>query len=267
MKDGASLFLAMPTESYKQALETAQAEMTELLRERAAIDKQISKLAPAIEYLSKLCADPTIEPTPSASDRGLTEAIRLAFKSAVPFSLTPTEVRDKLREQGFHLDKYANELPPIHNTISRLLKSGELEEDVPRREGRAYKWVSGLERLLLQGELSPLGHMATFLSGVREQIKTDRETESTKGFALVASHETRVQTGNGGCEKEMSEHREELTSIVFVVILIVWGFEHIAVSALHAAARIRDTYRNLFPPKRSSTTIGPRIVESRDLSD
>jgi hypothetical protein len=61
-------------------------------------------------------------------------------------------------------------------------------------------------------------------------------------------------------------HPEQIASIVFVVILIVWAAEHIAVSALHAAARIRDTKRQLFPPKKPPTSLGPRIVESRDLS-
>jgi hypothetical protein len=56
-------------------------------------------------------------------------------------------------------------------------------------------------------------------------------------------------------------HPEQIASIVFVVILIVWAAEHIAVSALHAAARIRDTKRQLFPPKKPMT-IGPRIVEN-----
>ena len=59
-------------------------------------------------------------------------------------------------------------------------------------------------------------------------------------------------------------HPEQIASIVFVVILVVWAAEHIAVSALHAAARIRDTYWHLFPPKGPPAAVGPRIVENRD---
>jgi hypothetical protein len=59
---------------------------------------------------------------------------------------------------------------------------------------------------------------------------------------------------------------ERIASIVFVVILIVWAGEHVVVSALHAAARIRDTHRQLFPPKKP-TTIGPRMVTEKDDED
>jgi hypothetical protein len=62
-------------------------------------------------------------------------------------------------------------------------------------------------------------------------------------------------------------HPEKIASIVFVVILTVWAAEHIAVSALHAAARIRDTKRQLFPPKKPTGTIGPRIVENDNDED
>lgn len=57
---------------------------------------------------------------------------------------------------------------------------------------------------------------------------------------------------------------EKIASTVFVVILVFWAAEHIAVSALHAAARIRDTKRQLFPPKKPTATSGPRIVENRE---
>jgi hypothetical protein len=141
--------------TYKQTLETAKAEMGELLRQRKEIDARIGKLAPLIEYLSALCDQvlpPPDLPMPSELDLGLSDAIRLAFKSVAPEPLTPTEVRDKLRASGFNLEKYANELPPIHNTIQRLLKNGEIEEDASKRDGKAYKWVSSLKRALLEIE-------------------------------------------------------------------------------------------------------------------
>jgi hypothetical protein len=83
---------------------------------------------------------------------GLSEAIRLAFRLAMPRSLTPTQLRDKLKEANFNLERYKNELPPIHNTISRLKDQGEIEE-VPGPSGeRAYKWVSNFKRALLEIE-------------------------------------------------------------------------------------------------------------------
>ena len=145
----------MEQQTYKKSLEAAKAEMAELLRKRNDLDSRIGKLAPVIEYLSALCDQelpPPDFPMPSELDLGLSDAIRLAFKSVAPEPLTPTEVRDKLRASGFNLDKYANELPPIHNTIIRLLKNGEIEESVPKRDGKAYRWVSSLKRALLEIE-------------------------------------------------------------------------------------------------------------------
>jgi hypothetical protein len=165
----------MDIDLYKRTLEDAKAEIGLLLQERRVIEERISKLAPVIEYLSPLCDElpsvPPDLPMPSHLDVGLTDAIRHVFNAARPASLTPTEVRDKLRESGFNLDRYANELPPIHNTINRLLKSGEIEEDVPRREGKTYKRVSAFKRALLEIEPNMYGlkpEMLTSLGSLKD---------------------------------------------------------------------------------------------------
>jgi hypothetical protein len=154
----------MGEQDYKRTLESAKAEMSELVRQKNEIEARVAKLAPVIEYLAVLCDDKPNMPLPdkpitSDSELGLTDAIRLAFKSAVPNSLTPTEVRDKLKEIGFPLDKYKSELPPIHNTISRLKEKGELEE-YPKPNGeKALRWVSSLKRALLEMEpITPIPH-------------------------------------------------------------------------------------------------------------
>jgi hypothetical protein len=161
---------------FKQTLETAKDEMARLLRERKEIDDRLSKLAPLVEYLSMLCAvRPADAPVPSVLDLGLSDAIRLVFKSAPSrFGLTAIEVRDQLREQGFHLDKYANELPPIHNTIARLEKAGEIEL-ITRPDGaKAHRWVSSLKRLIDEIEhpnTVPLSSLLRADSAVEAAIK------------------------------------------------------------------------------------------------
>jgi hypothetical protein len=143
------IFAAMSQTKYQETLEAAKSEMAELLRKRKELDSQLSKLAPVIEYLSVLCNPlPPPPPVPEILDFGLSDSIRFAFKGAGPFGLTPTEVRDKLREQNFHLDRYKSELPPIHNTIARLKTAGEVEEIVRADGGRAFVWVSGLKRAI-----------------------------------------------------------------------------------------------------------------------
>lgn len=176
----------MDIELYKRTLEDAKAEMSLLLQQRRVTEERISKLAPVIEYLSPLCdelpsAPPTV-PQSSQLDLGLSDAIRLAFRSALPASLTPTEVRDKLKESGFNLDKYANELPPIHNTIARLKEQGEIEEVVAPSGGKAYMWVSSLKRALLelQPSIGPMPDAMRLVLAAQEKMKVDTMREVQK---------------------------------------------------------------------------------------
>jgi hypothetical protein len=134
---------------FKQSFEAAKEEVAKLLRERKAIDDRLAVLTPFVEYLSAVVASksPVEAPMPSVLDLGLTDAIRYEFKAASPIDgLSATETRDRLREHGFHLDKYANELPPIHNTIARLEKAGELQPILRPDGTKASRWVSSLKR-------------------------------------------------------------------------------------------------------------------------
>ncbi len=168
--------------AYKHTLEAAKAEMNELLRQRKDIDTRIGKLAPVIEYLSVLCGEilslPPDLPTPSQIDMGLSDAIRLALKSALPASLTRTEVRDKLREAKFNLDKYTHALSVIHNTIARLKVQGEVEEIAKPNGAKAYRLVSSLKRALLEIEPSKYGvRLAALVTKVQEQVDMDATPE------------------------------------------------------------------------------------------
>lgn len=149
----------MDDETYKRTLEAAKAEMTQLLHDRDEINWRIAKLAPVVEYLSALCNEMAPPPDLSVStyirELGLTDAIRFVLKNSGT-GLSPTEVRDRLREAGFDLNRYENELPPIHNTLQRLKASGEVEERINAAAGtKTYRWISGLKRALLELEPTP----------------------------------------------------------------------------------------------------------------
>jgi hypothetical protein len=155
----------MDNHSYKRALEDAQENLERLLRERDEIEAKISKLENAIDSLSILCertpAQLPYPQEPEAYAVNLRDAMRLVFNMARPNTLTPTEVRDRLKENGFHLDRYKYELPPIHNTIARLEAAGEIEL-VLRADGeKAYRYVSVVARAIRrakQERLKPLAH-------------------------------------------------------------------------------------------------------------
>jgi hypothetical protein len=170
----------MDMDLYRQTLADAKAELAQLLQERRILEERISKLVPVIEYLSALCDElPSLSPDlqqPSATDIGLSDAIRLAFKAAAPNALSPTDVRDKLKQSGFHMDRYKYELPPIHNTINRLKANGELEDlDKPNGE-KGYRWVSSLKRLLAEVDSPRIG--SKWISRARASKWTDKRQKN-----------------------------------------------------------------------------------------
>ncbi|HEY0701160.1 MAG TPA: hypothetical protein VGD60_00185 [Candidatus Acidoferrales bacterium] len=175
-------------DTYKQALETAQHEMAELLERRKAIDKRLIALAPLVDQLSRIC-NPMPPPDlnmPGSLDIGLTDAIQLAFKSGGAFGLTALEVRDHLKAQGFNLDKYASELPPIHNTIARLEKAGKLETFQRPGGVKAHKWVSSLLRAVR--EMDPVPAPSPIIEQASEAffrslgIPSDNEKAPLSGY-------------------------------------------------------------------------------------
>jgi hypothetical protein len=64
----------------------------------------------------------------AGQEMGLTEAIRWVFRQPLILPLTPTQVRDRLAEMGYDLEKYAHVMPPIHNTLKRMRDAGEIKE-------------------------------------------------------------------------------------------------------------------------------------------
>ena len=121
------------TDDYRRALETAIREYEALGQQRQEIDTRLAEVAQTIGSLSRLCGlVPTVP-------MGLTDACRLAIRGA-GVTVTPAEVRDRLRSFGFDLSKYSNDLAAIHTILKRLNEAGELRL-VARGAGKpAYIW-------------------------------------------------------------------------------------------------------------------------------
>ena len=76
----------------------------------------------------------------AGQEMGLTEAIRWVFRQPLVLPLTPNQVRDRMAEMGYDLEKYKHVMPPIHNTLKRMKEAGEIEEvDGIGGIGRAYR--------------------------------------------------------------------------------------------------------------------------------
>ncbi|HKV92241.1 MAG TPA: hypothetical protein VJW20_06815 [Candidatus Angelobacter sp.] len=131
----------MSDETAKQMYRSAQERFSALVRQEKETKEQISHWAPIVEQLAKLCGE-TLDPeiasrinelnnvnqAGSAQEMGLTEAIRWVFRQPLLLPLTPTQVRDRLAEMGYDLEKYAFVMPPIHNTLKRMKEAGEIKE-------------------------------------------------------------------------------------------------------------------------------------------
>jgi hypothetical protein len=147
----------MPDETAKSMYETARERLLELLRQESEIKQQISHWGPIVEQLARLSGE-VVEPdiagrikelkqaqgsaSGAGQEMGLTEAIRWVFRQPLLLPLTPTQVRDRLAEMGYELDKYKHVMPPIHNTLKRMKEAGEIRE-VDNVGGLGKAFVSG----------------------------------------------------------------------------------------------------------------------------
>lgn len=131
----------MGDETAARMYESARERLLDLLKQEKEAKDQISHWAPIVEQLAKLSGatvDPEIvsrinelnkmKETGVGEEMGLTEAIRWVFQQPLVLPLTPTQVRDRLAEMGYDLEKYAHVMPPIHNTLKRMKEAGEIKE-------------------------------------------------------------------------------------------------------------------------------------------
>jgi hypothetical protein len=151
----------MTEDDYKKALDTARAEMGELVVKKDAIEKRIAQLRQLIVSLSAVSAEDNDEDIklyiPGALDKaartaalgvaqammgsviGLSDAIRDVLKAAKGWQY-PTEVRDGLERLGIDVQSYSNILASIHTILKRLVESGEAEEYKSKEGKTAYRW-------------------------------------------------------------------------------------------------------------------------------
>jgi hypothetical protein len=136
----------MPDETAKM-YESARERLKELLQQEGGIKDQISHWGPIVEQLAHLTGETVdsgiasrinelkqaeaggAEAAGAGQEMGLTEAIRWVFRQPLLLlPLTPTQIRDRMAEMGYDLDKYKHVMPPIHNTLKRMKEAGEIKE-------------------------------------------------------------------------------------------------------------------------------------------
>ena len=118
----------MQTSAYEKALDTAHAEIANLSRQRAELDKRISQLkvtADALTALMDITPEPDEDMHGEIEEPGISDAIRQVLRAS-PVPLTPSEIEIKLTEGGFDASMYANNGNVIHNTLKHLEQQGDV---------------------------------------------------------------------------------------------------------------------------------------------
>ena len=140
---------------YREAFETTLEELTALLKERqelesmqALLDRRIDKLRNAAIGLGEICGEsfesmnsrwPGLFPDITPEISGLTDAVREALSNNRGQYLSPTHIRELLKEMGFDIGKYKNALASIHTVLKRLRAQQEVV-DVTNEGKVVYKW-------------------------------------------------------------------------------------------------------------------------------
>ena len=123
----------MTEPDYRTALAAAVAEYERLGEERRRLDDRLSQLAQTIGALSRLLGFVPTQPL------GLTDACRMIYRNA-GLPMSPTDVRERMREIGIDLSVYSNEMAAIHTVIKRLHDAGELRFVTASPGKNLYVW-------------------------------------------------------------------------------------------------------------------------------
>jgi len=134
---------------YQELLEKAkvdygalQAKLGACIKEQAQLEKRITDVKQTIVALSKMLGEEFVE----EDALGLTDAIRMAFRTQPSQALTPTGLKDRLEQLGFDTGKYGNVMASVHSIINRLAARGEIKHTgtIGGADKPAYIWTGNI---------------------------------------------------------------------------------------------------------------------------
>jgi hypothetical protein len=148
----------MARDPYGVALESAEEELRQLLRQREEISSRILRLQQTVSALETLQekendAAPIEAPgrTGNIPITSLTDTMRHIFEHSHGEVLAPTQVRDYLVGLGIDFSRYKQPMVPVHNTLTRLEKQGEIgwvKSGDDQKSG--YRWIDPFVRALVK---------------------------------------------------------------------------------------------------------------------
>jgi len=135
----------MVMETYKRALEQAKADLASRVADLGAAqklaelaEKEIIELRQAVSVLQRLCEESEYVEEDAL---GLTDAIRMTFKTAAGgASLTAQDVKELMESSGY-AGRWGNLLASIHTVIKRLHAKGEIEAGGNINGRDTFRWA------------------------------------------------------------------------------------------------------------------------------
>jgi len=132
-------------DTYKRALEQAKADLANRIAELGAAqklaelaEKEIVGLRQTVSALQRLCGESEYVEEDAL---GLTDAIRMTFKTAAGGSpLTAQDVKELMENSGY-AGRWGNLLASIHTVIKRLHAKGEIEPGANINGRDTFRWA------------------------------------------------------------------------------------------------------------------------------
>ncbi len=118
------------TEAYKKALEEAQKELAEAIKERDYWTIEVARLQQLVKSLAVMTVrtdKAAIAAQEQPDEVGLQEVV-LTCVRASNTRVTAIDIRNQLQSVGYDLAKYANPLAVIHGALKRLSASGQIRD-------------------------------------------------------------------------------------------------------------------------------------------
>lgn len=139
--------LAQTIKAMEDRLTDLHARREQLAAELLELDNAIAlatediKAATAIWGRSSFGAQAIGETKPLLNVTGFTEAIEYVLRT-LSTKLSPTEIRDKLADWGYDLEKYETDVvASIHTVLRRLQKRGKVQEFQDGDRRKSYQWI------------------------------------------------------------------------------------------------------------------------------
>jgi len=128
----------MTSAHYKQSLEQARRDLAHAIQQRDFWNLKIVQAQNAVRSMAAMAANAELAEQADVEMQrqvGIAQAIE-ALVNGAALAITPAEVRDGLIFYGYDIDRYANPVSLIHQTLERLAAAGKIKRDLTGRYTR-----------------------------------------------------------------------------------------------------------------------------------